>query len=307
MGAILFGDGSSGTLHITSGTTTISDFAFYTDLTIDVGCELATAGWPVYVLGTCTNNGKITANGGSGGAAVGNTIGAAGVATGSAAAFLGIAAAGHAGSALVSPAAGAASVGSSWPGLVAGATATNPNNAAGGNGAAGQGGGGGGCGTGTGTTSAGGTVTANIPPAQGSPHDFFVRIVGRGYGGNGATVSSVWGTGSGGGSGSANATTGRSGGSGAAGGLCIVRAALYTGSGTIEAKGGDAGASSFTPSAGQGVGGSGGGAGGIVVVVVGSGSTTPTAVVTGGAGAAGLGAGFAGGNGGNGLSYVNVL
>src|SRR5574340_945129 len=58
----LFGDGSDGDVTI-AGDTTLSRDMYDDNLTVDVGADLNTAGWRVFVRNVCTVNGSISCDG----------------------------------------------------------------------------------------------------------------------------------------------------------------------------------------------------------------------------------------------------
>lgn len=320
MGPILFGDRSDGVV-VFDGTTTIlgmvpsgSEYKATRHLfldggsTVNVGVKLNMTGFYVCtrILGGVglVNNGVIHNNGGDGVTAVSNLQPAGGLAAGNG--YYGNAgAAGRPGQNGASIA-GANNVGPTWPGLTVGATAgTTGVGATGGVGGGGSGGGEAGFAGGN-----SGTMQATSDVKLGSPHDFDQRRRGRGEAvsaSGGATTTANWGAGTSGGAGTCASLQSWSGGSGAPGGIIGVFAELYTGTGTIEARGGKAGDSFHTPPNSGAVHGSGGGGGGIAIVVVGPGSTTPTVSVAGGAGGIGANGGNNGGAGGDGLKYVDQL
>lgn len=276
---------------------------FLTTGTVNSGVSLNMSGFRLHCQTSLTNNGRIHDNGGNGVTAVSNTQPAGGLAAGIG--YYGqTAAVGRPGSNGTPGVAGAPNTGISWPGYAIGNAASSLTTGV--TGGAGQGGGGAGAAGAAG--SAGGVTAATSTAAQGSPHDLNQRMRGKPENGSpsGGTIAN-WAGGSGGGTGSVTAASSWSGGSGAGGGIIGVFAKLYTGSGTIEAKGGASGASFWTsPNAGVS-NGSGGGGGGVAVVVVGPGSSTPTISVAGGAGGTPANGGSTGGAGGAGLSYLDML
>lgn len=76
----LFGDGSDGALHVTSGTTTLSASKQYSSILVDAGTVLDSRAFKVLCQGTCTINGSWTCNGSNasdGSAATGGGVGSA--------------------------------------------------------------------------------------------------------------------------------------------------------------------------------------------------------------------------------------
>lgn len=332
MGAVLFGDKSDGTA-VFDGTTTIlgivpsggvytlSRCMFFDSCTINAGVIIATAGWRLFAR-TLTNNGRVHCNGGAGGNATGTgpfTAGVAGAAGTPVAspAFYGLSGGGCAGVSGSSGQSGGANNAPSWPGTTIGSVAGGIGVGTVGGVCQGGSGGGGGAGTTGGT---GGTTNATTATRKGSPHDIDARRTGRAsfVATGGLSADPPWSGGSGGGGG-VNATQfARSacGGSGGGGGIVGVFAERYSGSGTIEAKGGDAGTGALDSVDAGGttphIGGSAGGGGGVAVVIVGSSALSfatinASVLVTGGLGAPAVINGSAGGNGGDGLKYVDVL
>ena len=72
----MYGDGSDGDVII-SGNTTLTRDMHYTNLTVDSGFTISTAGFRIFCTGTLINNGTIIKGGGSGGNG-GNGVGAVG-------------------------------------------------------------------------------------------------------------------------------------------------------------------------------------------------------------------------------------
>ncbi len=294
-----FGDGSDGSATL-DGSATIAGFtrsgstytsnreSFWVNLTVNSGVIIKTDGYIIYVNGTLTNNGNINVNGND---ASGITPGAGTWVVDRLLPF------GGAGGARDS----AAPTSSNAPrGLTAGSVpgaAANTSNT-GTAGGVGQGGGGGGGGVGGGD--AGGTsgVVVLASSTQGDIHNVFRATCGRQVA---QSVAAFFTCGSGGGGGGLGGTNGGSG--GGAGGWMVIWAAIFAGSGTYEAKGGNG--SKFDP---QGGGGGGGGGSGGVVVLVSNGATPPTPVLTGGVGGSGGSLnGGAGGAGGLGIAYPFIF
>lgn len=278
--AVIFGTGGDGSATISVNTSLTADM-YYQNLTINSGVTLATQGFIVWVAGTLTVNGTLSAN-----AAAQNGSN-------------GLVNAGGAGGTLLPTNTTIGGVGAG------GAGGVNAGNTTGGSsGCVGQKGGNGGAGAGvagsagnaTQATTGGGTkrIFYNMNP-------FNHPLCGVNSGSSALTVF-VGGTGGGGGGGNNNSTTG-GGGGGAGGGACLVYANIITGTGTIHANGGNGG-DGYAVSGNNG--GGGGGGGGVLIVF----STTPSAVAAGvtatangGTGGTGHGGGANGSNGTNG----NVL
>lgn len=334
-----YGDGSGGNATISAPTTLTRDM-FYENLTVETGITLNTGGYRVFVRDTLAleGTGKIARNGATGTDGTNGTDATASPAGSNPGAF-GVGGAG-----------GAALAAGSLPGSLAGVAGQDGRQGVDGDGApvvgnsgnaatagsgqskcivatatAGVSGGDGGSATTTGP-SAGGTAAAggaagtatgtvkNIPYAL-TPayclYDFVDSATlnsspqNGGAGGSASGAARVTGAGK-----ASSGGSGGAGGGGGQGGIVQVFARRITGSGTIEAvggdggDGGDAGASAFDSTGGAAAaGGSGGGAGGvggeggIVIVSYNFLSATISFSVAGGAGGAGglKSAGVAGG------------
>ena len=296
-GVQMVGDGSDGELHVTSGTTTLTDTVKqYTSITVDAGCTLAvgTVGkCMLFCQGDCTINGAVTLPPRAG--TIPTTYdGAASAAAASPAAvkatklmvYLGLqsgrifpaepavgadGSAGNDGGGIAGVGAttskgmlyfvigGALSMGAS-----SSITGTGTAGAAGGGGSASKGGGGGGSGSGAGSCVMYVRKTATLA--------------------SGATISMIGGAGGAGGSASAGSGGGYYGGTGGSGGCSYV---------SLGGAGG-AGGSDVNYCNG---GGGGGGAGGLFVLICGGTLTNAATIsVAGGAGGA---AGSYGGSGGS--------
>jgi hypothetical protein len=270
----IFGDGSTGALHVTSGTTTLAADAYYTTLTVDVGCTLKTGGFRVFCKTSATVNGSVNADGMAGGNATTGAVGSGG---------------GNAYS----------SVFYGEQGPVGGAGGDGGTNAAGAFGVGQAGGLGSAGGAGGAATNAGGVahpVTAPAAYSGGVPHDTYVlhNIVSP-------DGQSIYLGGGGGGGGGASAGTAFGGGGGGGAGILALVSPIITGTGTISANGGAGGNGNGTAA---NAGGGGGGGGGYVLVVTYSSTITPTA--NGGSGGTGFGTGATGQNGTNG-TVVQLL
>jgi hypothetical protein len=283
--AAQFGNGADGAITF-DGTTDLNSFSsrsgtiytltrdvHATNITVNAGVEVRTAGWRVYWRGVLTTgsggtNGLITCNGANGGDGTGAVAGTGG-ATG-------------AQGTLLSGAAGGAGDGS------AGSNATDSYGGAGGAGGVGGGGG------------AGGSVTAPTA-AKGSPRVFSAATFGHIFGlvASVSTSTAIQG-GAGGGGGASDAGAG-----GAGGGVLALagnRLALAAAA-DLRARGGNGGAGL----AGGAQGGGGGGGGVLLLAVLDKGGATFSAAVncTGGTGGVGDGSNN-GANGSNG-TVIEVL
>lgn len=271
-----FGTGADGDVVISVDTTVVSDanvgYKHYRNLTVNSGVTLTTVGI-VFVSGTLTNNGTISANGVS--ASVTN------------------ASAGRSGpfdqaiTANNGPA-GGTSIGTT------GNPSTNP-----GTGQMVIGGGRGGTG-GTGGSGAGG-VAGVLPTfnsgASAAGWRTALDQIRQGIVLNRNATAQISGGGTSGGSGGGDGTAG--GGAGGGGGWLLLIARRVAGSGTISANGGNGGVP-----AGGNRGGGGGGGGGFIGLITSSASHSFTLSVTGGTGGAGTGTGTAGANGSAGNTVV---
>jgi hypothetical protein len=301
-----FGDGSDGTVTISSGTTTLTRDMFYANLTLSGTGVLNTGGFRVFVNGildiSAAQSGAIINNGSNG------SVGAA---------------AGTAGVSGVSGAGGfALSVNQTNNGGAGGLT-TGTAASASGNGAGVIGGGATAAGTGgTGTAgNTGGAGTAAITPTTFNAYRRFTPDFLK----NGTSV--VIGSrasGGGGGGGDGTVSGGGGGGGGGAGGFIWISANIIArgtnvNTAVIQSKGGT-GAAGGSPASGNASGGGGGsgGSGGFVYIAYGSltGSTITNCIdVSGGAGGAGgngrgtaLLAAVGGGSGGSGrVTMINLL
>jgi hypothetical protein len=245
----VFGDGSDGNVTISTPVTLTHDM-YYSNLTVSALGTLNTAGFRVFVFGTCT----ITAPGviqNNGASASGGTLGL-GAPTGS----LG----GGSGGAFGTT--GAAGAG------------TNVSNGAGGAG------GKGGAGTGTFAGGAGGTV-APVDSTNGGLG--VLRTFPNAFTGRDLASQPIQG-GAGGGGGGGVGGGSQAGGGGGGGGVILLAAPLITGNGTVRASGGNGG-----NAPGSGAGGGGGGGGGCVIIISEQAPGGVTFNVSGGAGGAGAG------------------
>lgn len=260
-----FGDGSDGSVTISSDTTLVRDM-YYDNLTIDSGVNLFPNGFRIFARGTATISGFISRNGadsvGNGGAA-----------------------------ALVAGSLGAAGAGGNGGGAGAGVV--------GGNASPGLGGVAGGGGTGAaGAAGAGGTVTLPTATQGGVEVLKSVRMAATAQV-LGATPSLVIG-GSGGGGGGGGGAVNSGGGGGSGGGVIVIAARTLTGSGTLRANGGNG----FSAPGANG-GGGGGGGGGVIVTISQNDVTATSLVfqVNGGNPGTGNGTGLSGSAGSNGRTY----
>src|SRR5258706_7569432 len=308
---IIYGDAAQGDVTLGAGTTTLTADQFYNNLTINVGDTLATGGYRVYVKGTLTLNGTISRSGNAGTAGNGTTPGTGG-ASSSAGVFsatsaggngVGAATGGTGGDSLSTP---RNAVNGHLNGGAGGTSGNNGTNATANLASIMEGGGGGGGGGGDGGTGGtggnGGKATRLANNYGFDMRTYTTMSTGTAFDGN-TWVKGTFGSGGAGGGGASNAvgtSGGYSGGGGAGGGNVYLAAYIITGTGSVEAKGGNGGnGGNGIAGNGAGGGGGGGGAGGVVVVVTRVGGTLPTISVSGGNGGNG-GTKFGGGGGGNG-------
>lgn len=295
------GNGSSGNLTASSGTTTLTDDTFYDVVTLSGTAQIVTAGFRLYIrtldLTDATGAGPYISRNGVAGATSTTQTGAATGAT-LAGATVGGNQAGQAG------ATGIAGVG---PQATAVAALANGNGGAGG--ASGKGG--------NGTPNAGGASRASVAPTSTWNASFATDHLIRGI-----VLQLGGGAGQAGNAGGGDGTNlGRGGGGSATGGGVVFLSigTLITGAGTspgaIQARGGAGGASTGTASGNAaGGGGGGGGGGGWIYALIGN-KTGP--VVTGlfdvsggagGAGGTGAGTGLGGqGGAGGGSGRIKVI
>ena len=293
---LFFGDGSDGTLTVTSGLSTLARDMQFQTLTISGTGAINTSGYRIAVKGTLTLDNApanaITWAANPGGNASGTGAGSAGSSISSQHKTLGGAAAGYAGKA---------------GGTAGGTTGTNQTStvivngiAQGGDSGAGGTGGNAGANNGGsgGTTASISSVAGNLYVPLGSPPLFYGGWI-INSGGDGPLLVGGGVGGSGGGSGAGDGTAGGGSGGGGSGGTAVgiwartISRAASTTAGCISAVGG-AGGNGGDPAGGNRGGGAGGGGGGGgtigVVYRYLTGSTKAGAIsATGGAG----------GNGGN--------
>ena len=271
------------------------------DLTVNSGVQVKVNGYRVFVAGTLTLNGRITANGADGeGVVDANGDGAEGhggpggvgynahTLAGSLAGGTGGAQGGGTGSAggTSTKAPRGAKTGADLAG-----TPGNMQGAVGGNNA-------------TSGTSPGSGGTVTVPSEDVSPTAGIIWNAISGKHGNGDAFTG--GSGGGGGAGSTSAGNGGGGGGGAGGGVMVLAYRGFTGSGSAEVKGGNGGYARQTEWLGvptQGGGGSGGG-GGLCILVSGSGVFPVVSVAGGTPGASGPGNSNVAYSGGAGLSRL---
>lgn len=291
----LYGDGESGSVTL-DGTNNYSAFSSRsgftytlirdlnaTNLTIDSGVTLNTAGYVVHCSGQLTNRGTIQNNGSN---AAGTTAGAGGAAGRLGGGFIGgtgLSAAGNG---------NAGAPGSNnltaWNRLTAVAS-TNGAGGAGGDGAGGN------------TGGAGGTVSA--PAASAGRLNPVARESGQ-LVGTAGFVQLRGGSGGGSGGGVLNSA---SGGGGGGGGLVFVCARIFDNAspGVLKALGGNG--ANGTVGTGTGGGGGGGGGGGAILVTCDILVSEGTLTVTGGTHGNGAGTGTNGSDGSDGFSWVLSL
>jgi hypothetical protein len=318
-----FGNGSSGNVTISGGTTTLSSDVYYNNLTVSSTGILHTNGYRVFVRGVLENSGSIHNNGNNGGTGtpgsypgyqVACTVGVGGSGTNSGT-LSGSAPGGNgAGGALSYHEQGSSSQ------VIVATTSIGVAGVTGGTGGAAAeipGAAGGAIGTltqdslsltfGFGTPNLlgirNGTTTfvnAYYPVSNSTTIGYFLRSSqassGGGGGGNDATGS----------------CSGCGGGAGSAGGTMLISARTIINSGIISSKGGNGGrgVDSFSYNAGTGGGGGGGGGSGGALILIyktltnsGVVTTTPGIGGTGGNGGAGGQAGGSGNTGNPGVIY----
>lgn len=314
----IFGDGSDGTVVISTPTSLSKDM-FYANLTVNSSQTLTTNGFRVYVSGVLTINGKIDASGGNGGAggtggAAGGTAGTAGAAVAAGSITAGIVgSAGGVGGAVVGSTdaiSGGGGGGSGASGgilaiyaysIVIGATGIVSSN--GGNGGAGGAGG-----SGVSAPNSGGNGAAGSAGTAGNSASPSLGVSGTAHGGTNGN----------GGAGAATSNSGQTGGAGGTSGAAgtatltktlphsavqammladlVTMTPVKTSASAAAGAGGGAGGSgsgAATDGAGGGGGGGYGGSGGVVVLLyhtlTNSGSITVNGGTAGAAGAAGSG------------------
>jgi hypothetical protein len=257
----LYGNGANGTATISTDTSLNGD-VYYSNLTINAGITLFTAGYRIFCSGTLTNNGTISF--------VGNNASGSTPGTTLASSILGGGGAGALGQA-VSNGAGIAPPNSVWSPTVI--------DCRGGNGGAGAFGGGAGGST---------VATINVTTANGGSNvlsSYTQAIIGKDLAG-----IQIKG-GNGGASGGCEFDGTASGGGGSGGGVILICAKTIVNSGTITVRGGTGGAALGNS------GGGGGGGGGTLIIITSSTSVGGTISVAGGAGGAGGNNGSAGNSG----------
>ena len=253
----LFGDGSDGAVTISAGTTTLTRDMFYTDLDIEAGATLRTAGFRVFATGSIGNEGTIHHNGADGEDGE-NAISGAGGAGG---VGLGVGSLG----AQVSGGAGGDASGTG----TSGSNGTDIAVGLGGNGGAG----------GSNTLPESGGSQGNIIAVPTAPPRHATAIIDGTMRYNG-TTSLVFGGGSGGGGAGGTNVDYPGGGGGAGGGPVVIVARRLVNNGVISSNGGAGGTGP-----GLYAGGGGGGGGGYVGIVTRDTITgTGTIEVDGGAG-----------------------
>lgn len=250
-----------GDVTISSDTSIVRDM-YYDNLTVNAGATLYTNGFRVFAATSITINGTIDRSGANASGTAATTALTAGtLAAGTAGGAGGIAA-----------------------GAAGGASATSLGGA-GGAGGLGSGGAGGAAGTNTLNTAATGGVE--------SLYGLDRAREGRNIAGTQIT------TGSGGGGGGGDGVAGGAGGAG--GGIIVLVSRSITGTGQINARGGNG----YTPITGGNKGGGGGGGGGVICTISENliSATSLTLSVSGGLGVSGTGTGASGSNGSTGRIY----
>ncbi len=299
-----FGDGSDGDVTISS-TTTLTEDMYYNNLTVNSGVALNTGGYRIYVKDTLTVNGVMRNNGSDGGDGGngGGTSGGSGGTGGSGGAGGSLPAAPDGGNGGV----GGYDSGGNGDNGSPGSSGIDKDPSLGSSGVAGGSGGNTGTSSG-GAGGSGGTATSeNLDIAYLVPHiqagsETNGKFIFVPFGSvSGAYLSPSASSGGGGGGaaqpGAAQYTGGGGGGAGGSGGIVLIVAKNITGSGNIEAKGGNGGNGGNGHNDGGGGGGGAGGAGGVVILVYKDISGfTGSVDVSGGTGGSG-GAGDIGSNG----------
>jgi hypothetical protein len=284
-GAVTF-DGSATVLGMVpaSNVYTMTRDIAVTNMTVNTGITVNSAGFRIFVTGILTNNGHVSSNGKNGASPV-----TAGGVSFTSAFFANPNSSGGAGANGNSAGNNGTVQANTTPQPYA-SDSVNTATAHAANGAttgAGGGGGDGGVNNG-GTGGGGGAVTA---AAQG--YSDFMTFYTAHSSGRGAT--SAIGCGGGGGGGASNGTTGQGGGGGSGGGVVFVAANVITGTGDFTAVGGNGG-NSVAGNA-TATGGGGGGGGGIVAILYRTSTGSWTTSVAGGTGGNKTGTGTNGGNG----------
>ncbi len=265
--AAQFGDGSDGDVTISSNTTLTSN-KFYRNLTINSGVTLTVDGYGIWVSGTLTLNGTISAKGGDAGIGQGYQPGVA------------------AGSYLRPMSNGAGAGASGINGGEAGGSIPGGSNRSGGAG-----------GTGGNGSSNNGGAAASVTQVDTTTYRMGL-FAGNTQAQNGGNRI---GGGTGGGAGGWQSGVAHGGGGGGGGDVIVLITRHVTGSGTVTAAGGNGAANP-----GGNTGGGGGGGGGMVVFVCADASHSLTITVAGGTGGVGSGTGTAGAAGANGIK-IEVL
>ena len=227
-----YGDGSDGAVTISVNTSLTRDM-FYTNLTVNTGIVLTTAGFRIFCTGTLTNNGTIRSiggnggNGGNGGGGSGGSAGSAGAAPYTAGSL----------PAPLAGAAGGAGVQSSVGGT--GGAGTNAAKAISSAGVQGGAGGSGGANAG-GPAGAAGTKTGTVFNAIRLPTSAYMLMDTQPSVAAFTVAASSSGGGAGGAAGGSGKYGGGGGGSGACGGIVSIFAqTIDNTNGTISAVGGN--------------------------------------------------------------------
>lgn len=266
------GDGSDGALS-TGGNVTLSKDTYYTNLTVNAGHKITTAGYRIFVNGTLTiaATGAISADGGAGLPGAIGAVGGGGAAAASGSVYGGT---------------GGGTGGASAGGDGVAGTTSNVNLQIIGPGNSGLGGTGG---ASVGAAGAAGVRGGVFGSLQGGYHDLAIVRAAATFGVVGSDVKWVGiSGGTGGGGGGGNVPQGGGGGGAGAGVVVIIANTLVNG-GSISANGGAGGASAG--------GGGGGGGAGVILLAYGTKSGAGTITATAGAGGAGTAAGSAGNSG----------
>ena len=293
-----WGDGSDGNVTIPSGTTTLTRDMYYSNLTVQSGGILITAGYRIFVLNTLTvNSGGLIHNNGS--AASGQTAGAGGLGGNLIAGATG-GTGGGGGGAQTGNSLGNPGSQPTTPSVVTKPVGNTTGVAGGAGGSGGTNNYGGGSGASGGLAGAASGTAINFPR---SLFTAFALLDGSTQ--LGASVANGGGGGGGGGGGNSGGAGGAGGGTGGNGGFVWIAAFSIVNNGTIQSIGGAGGTGGNGASnKGGGGGGGTGGNGGVIVCIYSSFSGNALSVAAGAAGTAGTAA--SGGNNGANGSAGNV-
>jgi hypothetical protein len=278
LGSGWFGDGSDGSATLDGSTNysswssrsgsvyTLTRDAYLATLTVNSGVTLKLGGYRLLATTGITCNGTIEHSG----ATAASVNGASGLASNTV------------------PLSRVGSDGGTTTGTASAGESFNAAGGTGGNGGTGSSGAGGTSGTWLGAAGLGSNRQALADP--------FTHGTFAGYYASGKSNARAGQGGSGGGG---NGSF-RGGGGGGGGGWVFIYCSSITGSGTIEARGGNG----YSPVGNTNCGGGGGGGGGVIVIFTKGPTIGPSTNVAGGSGAAGVGTGTSGTNGGPGRVFI---